>query len=115
MPLSIITATELAFLNGAVHPKERDTAVRIEYTVQIWREGEQYIAHAMPLDIASVGATPDEARQALDEAARLLLSVAREQGTLQDILEECSYRYDDGTWRSPACVAVEQRFAQLVA
>ena len=89
--------------------------MRIEYTVQIWRDGHQYIAHAMPIDVASAGASADEARQALDEAVGLFLSVAREHGTLHDILEECSYEYRDGSWRSPECVAIEQRSAQLVA
>lgn len=93
----------------------REYETRIEYTVQIWREGEQYIAHAMPLDVASSGATPEEARRAFDEAAGLFLNVAREHGTLRDILEECSYEYHDGAWRSPKCVVVEQRFTQLVA
>jgi hypothetical protein len=27
----------------------------IDYTVQIWREGNQFIAHAMPLDVTSSG------------------------------------------------------------
>ena len=43
----------------------------IEYTVQIWKEGNQYVAHAMPLDVISSGATPEEARNALDEAVKL--------------------------------------------
>ncbi len=89
--------------------------MRIEYTVQIWREDDQYVAHAMPIDVASAGASPDEARQALDEAVGLFLSVAGEQGTLHNILEECSYEYRDGSWRSPECVAIEQRSAQLAA
>ena len=25
----------------------------IEYTVQIWKEGRQFVAHAMPLDVMS--------------------------------------------------------------
>jgi predicted RNase H-like HicB family nuclease len=83
--------------------------MRIEYTVQIWREGGQYIAHAMPIDVASAGTSPDEARQALDEAVGLFLRVAREQGALHDILGECSYEYRDGSWRSPECVASSRR------
>jgi predicted RNase H-like HicB family nuclease len=39
----------------------------IEYTVHIWEEGGQYVAHAMPLDVMSSGGTPEEARKALDE------------------------------------------------
>ena len=40
--------------------------VNVDYTVQIWKEGHQYMAHAMPLDVMSAGLTPDEARKALD-------------------------------------------------
>ena len=91
----------------------RATPMRIEYTVLIWREGDQYVAHAMPIDVASSGASPDEARQALDEAVGLFLSVAREQGTLHKNLEECSYEYREGSWRAPECVAIEHRSAQM--
>ena len=58
--------------------------MKIDYTVQIWREGKQYIAHAMPLDVASAGKTPEAARQALDEAVRLFLATAAEHGTIAD-------------------------------
>ncbi|MFH1743892.1 MAG: hypothetical protein ABIH23_33215 [bacterium] len=29
--------------------------MNIEYTLQIWKENDQFIAHAMPLDFASPG------------------------------------------------------------
>jgi len=32
--------------------------MNIDYTVQIWQEGGQFIAHAMPLDIMSSEITP---------------------------------------------------------
>jgi predicted RNase H-like HicB family nuclease len=47
--------------------------VKIDYAVQVWRERNQYVAHAMPLDVASSGETPEGARQAADEAVRLFL------------------------------------------
>lgn len=53
----------------------------IEYTIQIWQEGNQFVAHAMPLDVMSAGATPDRARQALHEAVDLFLATTREHGT----------------------------------
>jgi len=62
--------------------------MKIDYTVQIWREGGQYIAHAMPLDVASAGETPEAARQAVDEAVRLFLATAAEHGTLEEVLED---------------------------
>jgi hypothetical protein len=32
--------------------------MNIEYTVQIWKEDNQYVAHATPLDVTSSGLTP---------------------------------------------------------
>src|ERR1039458_8103140 len=59
----------------------------IDYTVQIWREGSQFIAHAMPLDVASSGTTPQAARAALDEAVKLFIKTAKQHGTLTEVLE----------------------------
>jgi len=35
----------------------------IEYTVHIWKEGNQFVAHAMPLDVMTSGETPDQGRK----------------------------------------------------
>jgi hypothetical protein len=80
----------------------------IDATVQIWIEGNQYIAHAMPLDVASSGPTPAAARLALTEAVRLFLSTAKEAGTLDELLEECGYERNAEGWRSPTVLAVER-------
>ena len=53
----------------------------IEYTVQIWKEGNQFVAHAMPLDVMSSGRTPEEARKALAEAVHLFLMTAADCGS----------------------------------
>jgi len=57
----------------------------MEYTVQIWKEDDQFIAHAMPLDVMSSGSTAEAAREALDEAVSLFLETAAEMGTLEEI------------------------------
>jgi predicted RNase H-like HicB family nuclease len=62
--------------------------MEIEYHVQIWKEGDQFIAHAMPLDVASSGSSPEAARRALDEAVRLFLRTAADHGTLDEVLED---------------------------
>jgi predicted RNase H-like HicB family nuclease len=82
--------------------------MNIDYTVQIWQEGDQFIAHAMPLDIMSAGATPQNARDALQEAVELFISTASEMGTLGDILEEAGYQRREGEWVSPTWIAVER-------
>jgi predicted RNase H-like HicB family nuclease len=87
-------------------------SIRVDYTVQIWKEGNQFVAHAMPLDVMSAGDTAEEARKALDEAVRLFLTTAAEAGTLEEVLEETGYeRKEEGTWMSPDWVALERHTA----
>jgi len=87
--------------------------MQIEFTVQTWREGSQYIAHAMPLDVASAGPTSAAARAALDEAVRLFLATAEDHGTLAEVLEEAGYAREGAQWRSPAWVGVERASAAV--
>jgi predicted RNase H-like HicB family nuclease len=89
--------------------------MQLDYSVQIWREGEQFIAYAMPLDVASSGASIDEARNALKEAVRLFIDTAREQGTLAEVLEESGYTRQDDEWCSPASVASEKSSLRFAA
>jgi predicted RNase H-like HicB family nuclease len=83
----------------------------IEYTAQIWKEGDQFIAHAMPLDVMSSGNSPEVARKALDEAVHLFLVTATDMGTLEDILQEAGYEFEGGRWVSPSWVAIERHSA----
>ena len=89
--------------------------MNIEYTVQIWSEGDQFVAHAMPLDVMSSGRTPEEARAALDEAVRVLLATAADQGSLEEVLCEVGYKLRGGEWLSPSWVATERHFAAVPA
>ena len=82
--------------------------MNVDYTVQIWQEGGQFIAHAMPLDIMSSGTTLQESREALQEAVELFFATASELGTLSDILAEVGYEYREGTWSSPTWIAIER-------
>ncbi len=87
--------------------------MRIEYTSQVWKEGDQFIAHAMPLDVMSSGRTPEEARKALDEAIHLFLMTAAEAGTLAEVLQDAGYQLKRGTWISPLWVGVERHSATV--
>ena len=87
----------------------------IDYTAQIWKEGSQYVAHAMPLDVMSSGKTPEEARKALDEAVHLFLVTADDMGTLDEILQETGYELREGRWISPSWVAIERHSSILGA
>ena len=82
--------------------------INIEYTIQIWKEGNQFIAHAMPLDVMSSGPTPEKAREALDEAVHLFLETATDMGSLDEILRESGYEFKHKNWMSPFWVALER-------
>ena len=83
--------------------------MKVDYTVQVWKEDGQFIAHAMPLDVASSGATPEAARKAVDEAVGLFLATAAGRGTLKEVLEDAGYRRVRREWRSPEWLGIEQR------
>lgn len=89
--------------------------MNIEYTIQIWREGQQFVAHAMPLDVMSSGSTPDLARKALVEAVDLFLATATQIDTLDEVLQESGYQWVAGGWVSPAWVATERHSALIAA
>ncbi|MBN2122821.1 MAG: hypothetical protein JW821_00885 [Deltaproteobacteria bacterium] len=83
--------------------------MNIEYTVQIWREGNQFIAHATPIDVMSSGPSAEEAREALKEAVHLFLETLKEMGTLEEVLEECGYEPLGGNMIGPSWVAIEKQ------
>ncbi len=85
--------------------------MEIDYTVQIWRDGKQFIAHAMPLDVASCGETPEAARLALNEAVKLFVASAEEHGTLDEVLGEAGYKREDSRWLAPEWICFERHFA----
>lgn len=72
---------------------------------------QQYIAHAVPLDVMSAGQTPKEARKALDEAVHLFLVTAAGMGTPDDVLQESDYEFGQGGWVSTPWVAVQKHSA----
>lgn len=75
--------------------------VRIEQTIQVWKEGGTYVAKAAPLDVMSCGESPDRARKNLAEAVHLFLKTASAHGTLTEVLEECGYVREGDEWRAP--------------
>ena len=82
--------------------------LNIEYTVHIWKEGDQFVAHAMPLDVMSSGPTPEKARKSLDEAVHLFLITAADMGTLEEVLQEAGYEHRQGEWVGPFWVPTER-------
>lgn len=82
--------------------------MNIEYTIQIWKEGDQFVAHAMPLDLISSGKSLDDVRTALFEAVDLFLDTAADIGTLYEILIEAGYEFRQENWVSLSWVGIER-------
>ena len=87
--------------------------MRIEFTANIFREGDQFVAHAPELDVSSCGDTREEARGNLDEAVRLFVEDAVASGTLESILEECGYTRSNDSWQAPPLLAAEPGVVDL--
>ena len=81
--------------------------VRIKHTVQVWKEGDTYVARAVPLDVLSCGQTSEEARKNLTQAVDLFLKTASAHGTLVEVLEECGYVRQGDEWRAPKLLLSE--------
>ena len=71
--------------------------VQIDFTEQIWKEGNQLIAHAMAVNVMSAGQSPNAVRRALDEAISLFLATAADMGTLEEVLQETGYELRQGS------------------
>ena len=80
----------------------------ISFTVQIFKEGETYVAYAPELDVSSCGCDADEARRNIRDAVRGFLETAEEMKTLQDILEEAGYTREGATWKPPELISFDR-------
>lgn len=81
--------------------------LNIAFTVHIFREGDVYVAHVPELDVSSCGKTTDEARRNIQDAVKGFLETAEEMGTLNDVLEESGYRFEQGHWHAPEFIALD--------
>jgi len=68
-------------------------SVPIEYRVEVFEEGDQYVGLCPELNVSSFGDSADEAEASLREAVRLFIEVCKDMGTLQEVLEESGFRH----------------------
>ena len=85
----------------------------LRFTVRIFKEGPIFVAHVPELDISSCGDTESQAQRNIRDAVAGFVETAKELGTLKEILEESGYRFENGCWREPELVGVEQMHLEL--
>lgn len=67
---------------------------QIQFTCQLFREGDQIVSLCPELNISSFGDTPREAEAALREAVALFTEECERMGTLNEVLEEAGYNME---------------------
>lgn len=81
---------------------------KLTFTVQVFREGKDFVSFNPELRVASCGTTPDKAKKNLGDAIRGFLLSARKKGTLPDILEEAGFVRQKKSWRDPYLVSLDR-------
>ena len=76
----------------------------LNFTIQIFREGQTYVAHNPELNVSSCGDTIDKAKSNLRDALIGFLKSAQKLGTLKEILEEAGYAQKNKKWIGPQLV-----------
>lgn len=73
-----------------------DISVRVE----IFKEGDAYVALSPELNVSSFGETVDEAKKALKEAVGAFIEECETMGTLEEVLEESGFSKINNSWES---------------
>jgi predicted RNase H-like HicB family nuclease len=82
--------------------------MNIRFTTRTFKEGRNFVAHAIDLDVSSCGGTKEKALESLKEAVTLFLEEAEKMGTLSQILGESGYRRSGRQVRSRECFCVQR-------
>jgi predicted RNase H-like HicB family nuclease len=66
--------------------------------IEIFKEGDVFVAVSPELNVSSFGDTVEEARGSLREAVDAFIEECREMGTLDEVLEEAGFSRTDERW-----------------
>ncbi len=80
----------------------------LTFTVQVFREGKQFVSYNPELRVGSCGKTPHEAKENLNDAIRGFLLSAHKKGTLEEILEEAGFVRKKSVWHDPQLVSLDR-------
>jgi len=80
-----------------------DISVRIE----IFKEGDVFVALSPELNVSSFGETIEDARNSLKEAVEAFIEECQKMGTLEEVLEESGFSKINNSWKSRKPLAEE--------
>jgi len=81
---------------------------KVEFTAEIFREDEVYVALCPELNVSSFGDSVDEAKKSLVEAVTAFLEECKAMGTLEEVLEEAGFLQKGEAWLPREAIAKDR-------
>lgn len=78
--------------------------------IEIFKEGDVYVAVSPQLNVSSFGETVEEARASLREAVAAFIEECQAMGTLDEVLEEAGFSRRNEDWE-PRRPVLEDRIS----
>jgi len=79
----------------------------ISLRIEIFKEGDVYVALSPELNVSSFGETIEDAKKSIKEAIEVFIEECERLGTLEDVLEESGFSKTNNSWESRRPVAEE--------
>jgi len=72
----------------------------ISFRIEIFKEGDTYVALSSELNVSSFGETIEDAKRSVKEALEAFIEECERMGTLEAILEESGFSRSNDSWES---------------
>jgi predicted RNase H-like HicB family nuclease len=86
----------------------KTTVQNLTLTVQVFREGKNFVSFNPELKVASCGKNIEEAKENLKEAISGFLKSAKKINTLEEIMEEAGFSYKKNQWLAPDLLVMDR-------
>lgn len=87
--------------------------MNISVRIEIFKEGDVYVALSPELNVSSFGETVDEAKKSFKEAVKAFVEECQTMGTLEEVLEESGFSRINNSWESRKPI-IEENLALAV-
>ena len=88
--------------------------MKIGITIELWKEGDLYVARTPELDMVAQGHSPDSAKKNLFEVIEIQFEEMKQIGTLNEFLSEAGYQPEKGAILSEKeVISFEKSFVEL--
>ncbi len=75
--------------------------------IEIFKEGDVYVALSPELNVSSFGETIEDSKRSVKEAIEAFVEECERMGTLEDVLEESGFSKINNSWKSRKPIAEE--------